>query len=105
MSEECLLKSKKNVMSQVSSGCDIPANAAEGFGSFLRAESSRDFLLNLHHADVSFRSIVIEGNRKVVSKRERLFFPQPQSLQQILRRSSFGSSFFRRSLGDQKGVC
>ena len=45
---------------------DVTADAAEGFGPRFAAEQPRDLLLHLHHANVPFGQVVVEGDAEVV---------------------------------------
>ena len=45
---------------------DVTADAAEGFGPLLAAEHSGDLLLHLHHANVPFGQVVVEGDAEVL---------------------------------------
>ena len=41
---------------------DVTADAAEGFAPLFAAEHAGDLLLHLHHANVPFGQVVVEGN-------------------------------------------
>ena len=47
---------------------DVAADLTEALGSLLGAKTPRDLLVQLHHADVSLRLVVVKWHVKIVHK-------------------------------------
>nr|WP_245994394.1 hypothetical protein [Tengunoibacter tsumagoiensis] len=57
-------------------------------------QTARDFLLNLHHADIPFCFIVVKENRTIMKKGQDLILVRTQTIQQAPDDTPFlGSSF------------
>lgn|GEM_PF-5511181 len=66
-------------------GRDVAADAAEEFPAVFSTKTTRNLLLQLHHPDVAFALIVIEGDRRVRQKRQCFRLEIAQSIEQVLR--------------------
>src|SRR3972149_7076089 len=49
---------------------DVASNAAEGVSAGFATESAGDLLLLLHHANVAFGQVVVEGDVEVLHERQ-----------------------------------
>jgi hypothetical protein len=73
------------------------ADPAEGVRPRIATERARHLLLDLDHAQIAFRLVVIEGHGDVVEEGEDLLLPQPQAFEQVLRGRLFDASTLARA--------
>src|SRR5215217_7262562 len=88
---------------------EVASDAAEPLRAFLGAEAAGGLLLELDHAQVTLRLVVIEGYREVRQEQKHFFFSSLQSQQQIARLLShllrqLGRWLRLKSLNDQMVV-
>src|SRR5688572_7892873 len=62
---------------------DIRANLAKDFCSPERAKTARDFLLDFHHSDISFRQVIIKRHAEIIHKGERFFTIMAEPIEQV----------------------
>src|SRR5262245_14518441 len=65
------------------------ADAAEGIGACLAAERARHLLLDLDHAQVPFRLVIVEGHSEVVEEAQRLVLVGPEAVEEVTHRTLF----------------
>ena len=84
---------------------DVASNAAEGVSAGFATEHAGDLLLHLHHANVPFGQVVVEGGAEVVHEGQRLPAVLIEPFEQV---PGFGlfppPAFFSAGAGD-KGFC
>jgi hypothetical protein len=61
------------------------ANATEGVRASIGTERARDLLLDLDHAQITFRLIVVEGHGEVVEEAQRLVLVGPEPVEEVAR--------------------
>jgi len=88
---------------RVLSSCgDVATDSAEGSGALCAAEQPRYFLLHLHHADVPFGQVVVEGDIEVVHESQS-FLPVPvETFEQVPGLGLFPPPAFLSGMG---GAC
>src|SRR5437870_3234186 len=63
---------------------DIGANLAKDFSSGHSTKAARDFLLNLHHSDISFRLVIIKRHVEIIHKGKSFSAIIAEPVKQIL---------------------
>lgn len=81
---------------------DVATDSAEGSGALCAAEQPRYFPLHLHHADVPFGQVVVEGDIEVIYESQS-FLPVPvETFEQVPGLGLFPSPAFISGMG---GAC
>jgi hypothetical protein len=82
---------------------DVTADAAEGCGPLLAAEHAGDLLLHLHHANVPFGQVVVEGDAEVVHESQGFLPVLIEPFEQVLGFGLFAPPAFRSGRGGRCG--
>jgi hypothetical protein len=63
------------------------ADAAEGVRACITAERARHLLLDIDHAQIAYRLIVIEGHGDVIEEALRLVLVRPEPAEEVTHRT------------------
>src|SRR5215213_2609082 len=81
---EGAFESSEGGMSMLTSGREIASDTAEVPGSIRSSKAARDFLLQLDHPQVTFRTIVVEGHSEVRHEAQDFIAAALQSFDEIV---------------------
>ena len=73
---------------------DVASNAAENGSPLLCTETSRDFLFDFDHSNITFGLVIVKRDAKVIHKGKHFAFVLAQPIQQIFGWGLFGSAPF-----------
>ena len=59
----------------------LPADPGERLGAVVRAEATRNLLLDFEHAQVTLSLIIVEGDRQVVEERQHLLLAEQEAFE------------------------
>src|SRR6266699_3536698 len=89
MADQGLFQSSQYSQALLAQRREIASDAAEGHSTSRRAETARDLLLDLHHADIALREAVVERYGEVVQEQQHRLLVLGQAIEQIARRRLF----------------
>lgn len=75
---------------------EITPHTAEVAGVLRRSEAARHFLRQLHHPQVTFRAVVVEGHREVIHEAQNLVAAAQQPVDEPPLRRQGGALLLRR---------
>src|SRR6266699_5128162 len=96
MADQGLLQSSQHRQALLTQRREIAADAAEGLSPSRRAETARDLLLDLHHADIALRKAVVKRHGEVVQEQQHGILVLRKAIEQIARRRLFAPTFLAR---------
>src|SRR6059036_1196601 len=92
MADQSLFQDSQHSKALLAHCREIASDAAKGPRASRRAETAGDFLLDLHHANITLGTAIVERHGEIIQEQQHRLLVRGEAIEQIASRRLFASS-------------